>query len=218
MVQAVLAEAGLSLAQCSGIAFGAGPGSFTGVRTACGIVQGLAYGSDLPVVAVDTLAAAAQACRDALGCNTVLVVIDARMGQVYWGQYRWVAGTPAPHWQTVVAPRLDLPAGVLPIDIGGEGMVSCGNGFAVHAAEFAHRWFATGARPDLMPHATAVAILGQGLFAAGHAVPAREAPSPQKQHRHTFAPDRAREPLPSPAVVARRLGEPHSLRVRLPVD
>src|SRR5450759_3407814 len=95
MVQSLLAQAGISLAQCDAIAFGAGPGSFTGVRTACGIAQGLAFGLDLPVLPIVTLLAMAQACRESGLASDVLCVLDARMGEVYWAQYRYADG-----WQT----------------------------------------------------------------------------------------------------------------------
>ncbi len=167
MVQALLDEAGLVLADCNAIAFGAGPGSFTGVRTACGIAQGLAYGSDLPVIAVDTLVAAAQACRDATGAGDVLVVIDARMAEVYWGQYRWLSEG---HWEVVTAARVGPPAEVRAI-----GPVhGCGNGFAVYAGAFADVLQA-GARAGCMPHAVQVAALAQALLTDGKAVPARDA-------------------------------------------
>ena len=101
LVQSLLAEADIRLAQCNAIAFGCGPGSFTGVRTACGIVQGLAFGLNLPAIPVVTLLAMAQACRAASGAVDVLAVLDARMGEVYWAQYRYADG-----WQTVIEPTL----------------------------------------------------------------------------------------------------------------
>ncbi len=87
MAEELLAEAGLSLAQLDAIAFGRGPGSFTGVRIAAGVVQGIAFAADLPVVPVSSLAALAQgAARESAG-NTILAVIDARMNEVYWSAY-----------------------------------------------------------------------------------------------------------------------------------
>ena len=173
MVQALLAEAGIALGACSAIAFGAGPGSFTGVRTACGIAQGLAYGSDLPVVAVNTLEAAAQACRDATGAADVLVVLDARMSEVYWAQYRWEHASTegGGRWIAVTAPRLDAPALVTAFG----AVVACGSGLSAHPAAFAAAPFAATARADIMPHAVAIATLGIGLLAAGKAVAARDA-------------------------------------------
>src|SRR3954471_16648373 len=89
MIQELLAEAAIALKDCDAIAFGSGPGSFTGVRTACGIAQGLAFGLDKPVVPIVTLQAMALACHKASGASDVLAVLDARMGEVYWAQYRF---------------------------------------------------------------------------------------------------------------------------------
>ncbi|GGF53325.1 tRNA (adenosine(37)-N6)-threonylcarbamoyltransferase complex dimerization subunit type 1 TsaB [Alteromonas lipolytica] len=88
MVDAVLKEAGATLAQLDGLGFGRGPGSFTGVRIATGIIQGLALGSELPVVGVSTLAAMAQQVIASENSAEVAVAIDARMGEVYFGHYR----------------------------------------------------------------------------------------------------------------------------------
>ena len=166
MVQAVLADAGIKLNQCDAIAFGAGPGSFTGVRTACGVAQGLAYGAGLPVLAVDTLAAAAQACHDVTGAVAVLAVLDARMGEVYWAQYRFDDGC-----SVVTAPQLGAPRSVTP-----DGPVAvCGNGAAVHADTFRDGMFGGAVRSDLMPHAAQIALLGQRMFVLGQAVAARDA-------------------------------------------
>lgn len=166
MVQAALKQAGIGLAQCDAIAFGAGPGSFTGVRTACGVAQGLAFGLDLPVVPVITLHAMAQACRDKCGADDVLVVLDARMEEVYWAQYRYRDG-----WQVVLAPALS-PASA----VAASGPVTaCGNGLIAYASAFDAAPFAANALPEVMPHAQQVARLAQIELAAGHAVAAHDA-------------------------------------------
>ena len=169
MVQELLAEAGLTLRQCDAIAFGAGPGSFTGVRTACGIAQGLAFGAGLPVVPLVTLEAMALACHLQTGATEILAVLDARMGEVYWAQYRADGGL------TVVAePALSAPGDVAPVDVGA-GLTACGNGFSAYPDAFAGRAFAQGALAAIMPHAGEVARLGAVALAAGHGVPAAQA-------------------------------------------
>src|SRR6185312_11965616 len=87
MVQDVLRQADIGLDQCDAVAFGAGPGSFTGVRTACGVAQGLAFGAGLRVVPIVTLHAMAQRCRDMTRATDIRAVLEARMGEVYWAQY-----------------------------------------------------------------------------------------------------------------------------------
>ena len=87
MMEGLLAEAGLGLTQLDALAFGRGPGSFTGVRIATSVVQGAAYGADLPVVPVSTLAALAQGHFRSNGSSRVLAAFDARMGELYWGPY-----------------------------------------------------------------------------------------------------------------------------------
>ena len=87
MVQQVLAESGVTLAELDALAFGRGPGSFTGVRIGIGIAQGLALGADLPMLGVSTLQTMAQGAWRMTGAQRVLAAIDARMGEVYWGQF-----------------------------------------------------------------------------------------------------------------------------------
>ena len=84
MIERITAEAGISVAQCDAIAFGQGPGSFTGLRIGVGVAQGLAFGADLPVIPVSSLLAQANRNRS----QHVLAAFDARMGQVYWALFR----------------------------------------------------------------------------------------------------------------------------------
>ncbi|WP_025916931.1 tRNA (adenosine(37)-N6)-threonylcarbamoyltransferase complex dimerization subunit type 1 TsaB [Herminiimonas sp. CN] len=172
MVQSVLAQADLRLSQCAAIAFGAGPGAFTGVRTACGIAQGLAFGANLPVVSIVTLLAMAEACRAETGKHEVLAVLDARMGEVYWAQYSYVDG-----WRTVIEPTLSAVADVLPQCK--DGLVACGNGFSAYPGEFAlqtqiYPWMQQ-AYAEVMPYAASVARLARTAFAAGHILTAEQA-------------------------------------------
>ncbi len=166
MVQSLLAEAGIPLGRCDAIAFGAGPGSFTGVRTACGLAQGIAFGLDLPLVPVVTLLAMAQACREESGATDVLAVLDARMEEVYWAQYRYADG-----WQTVIEPSLSAAVAVVP-----QGVVTaCGNGIAAYRSAFESRPFVQDALIAAMPHASQVAQLASIEYAQGRTVAARDA-------------------------------------------
>lgn len=171
MVQELLREAGLLLSDCDAIAFGAGPGSFTGVRTACGVAQGLAFGAGLPVLPLVTLAAMAEACRARTGALEVLAVLDARMGEVYWAQYRYDLGRAA--WIEVAAPALCAPQDLAPMPA--EGLAACGNGFSAYPDAFAGKAFAADALDDVLPHARELALLGAPALAAGLAVPAAQA-------------------------------------------
>jgi tRNA threonylcarbamoyladenosine biosynthesis protein TsaB len=169
LVQGLLQDAGITLAQCDAIGFGSGPGSFTGVRTACGIVQGLAFGANLPVIPVVTLLAMAQTCRTANGATDVLAVLDARMGEVYWAQYRYADG-----WQIVTEPTLSTAEAVKP-----QGkVVVCGNGLTAYATAFEQAGLLTNShasQASIMPHAVAVAELARTAFTLKQTVPARDA-------------------------------------------
>ncbi|MCC8365750.1 tRNA (adenosine(37)-N6)-threonylcarbamoyltransferase complex dimerization subunit type 1 TsaB [Xenorhabdus sp. PB61.4] len=87
MVEAVLSKGGIKLQQLDALAFGRGPGSFTGVRIGVGIAQGLALGAELPMIGVSSLKTMAQGVFRLKNISNVLVAIDARMGEVYWAQY-----------------------------------------------------------------------------------------------------------------------------------
>lgn len=168
MAQKLLADCGLSIKNCDAIAFGAGPGSFTGVRTACGIAQGLAYGADLPVVPVVTLLAMAEACRSATGELDILTLLDARMDEVYWARYRFDNG-----WTPIVEPVLSRADAV---DVGAGVMVTaCGNGLSVYAKHFEGKAFAASGHPSIMPNARWIAALAEKELAAGRTINARDA-------------------------------------------
>lgn len=166
MIQELLAEAGIALADCDAIAYGAGPGSFTGVRTACGIAQGLGFGAGKPLVPVVTLDAMALACHEKHGATDVLPVLDARMNEVYWAQYRCDNGVPvATHAAVLSAPQDVRPEGTPAV---------CGNGIAAYAEAFGTPAFAA-ADTAILPHAVQIARLGAIALAAGQGVPAAEA-------------------------------------------
>lgn len=166
MVQELLAEAGVALKECDAIAFGAGPGSFTGVRTACGIAQGLAYGAGLPVIALVTLDAMALACSQSSGASDVLAVLDARMGEVYWAQYR---GS-----DLIAGPALCAPGEVAPIATPGP-ITACGNGISAYPEAFAAQPWAGSAMLEIMPHAAQMAQLAQLALVRGDIVAAADA-------------------------------------------
>ena len=166
MVQELLAEAGVALADCDAIAFGAGPGSFTGVRTACGIAQGLAWGANLPVLPLMTLDAMALACRQQSGAHDIVAVLDARMGEVYWAQYQ--AGT------LVAGPTLCAPGDVAPLASAGP-LTACGNGLLAYPDAFAGHAYAAAGLAAIMPHAREIAQLAATAFGAGEAVPPAQA-------------------------------------------
>lgn len=168
MVQELLHEAQIRLGDVDAIAFGAGPGSFTGVRTACGVAQGLAFGADLPVLPLVTLEGMAEACRAKSGATEVLAVLDARMNEVYWAQYRFDGA-----WQLVVAPTLSSPEAVAPQPAA--GLAACGNGFSAYPDAFAGKGFAAAADTGVNPHARDLAVIGAAALAAGQGVPAAQA-------------------------------------------
>lgn len=163
LVRELLAQAGLSLPRLDALVFGQGPGSFTGLRTACAVAQGLAWGAGLPVVPVETLLAIAEDARAASGAPRVLALLDARMDEVYAAPYVH-DGT---RWQRQSPIALLRPEAVA----ADEGFVLAGNAFAAYG----DRLPAGPQRIELVPCATAMLRLAPGLIAAGAAVPAAEA-------------------------------------------
>lgn len=146
----LLDEAGFALPALEGIAFGAGPGSFTGLRLAAGCAQGLAWGLGLPVVGVGTLEALALASGEA----KVWACLDARMGEVYVAAYA--------QGVEMIAPRV-CPPEEAPVPEG-EGWVGCGDGFVSHAGRLPAL---ARTRPEVRPTAAAVARLAVPRFERG---------------------------------------------------
>ena len=162
-IQDLLARAGLRLPQLDAIVFGRGPGSFTGLRTACSVAQGLALGAAVPVLAVDTLLAVAEEARYREGVTQVVAVLDARMDEVYSAAYAYEAG----RWRQQGDFSLGAPeAVVVPA-----GWALAGNALAAYGSRLAP----AAARIEALPCAAAMLRLAPALIAAGQAGPAARA-------------------------------------------
>ncbi len=172
MLDELLAEAGVTLKALDALAFGRGPGSFTGVRIAVSMIQGIALGADLPVVPVSSLAALAQGMLRTDAERQVLAAIDARMEEVYWGAYRAdTDGIMRPSGKEQVLRPQDV---LLPE---GDGWIGAGTGWQTYGAQLSERlgkqverW-----RGERYPSAADVAVLAAAGFDEGQAVSAEEA-------------------------------------------
>jgi tRNA threonylcarbamoyladenosine biosynthesis protein TsaB len=167
MIDEVLAEAGASLAGLTAIAFGRGPGSFTGVRLAASVTQGLAHGGGMPVVPVSDLAAVAQrVLADEATAQRVLVCNDARMREVYWGCFTRSAGDLA---TPVGDERVSDPAHVaMPADwSSGPDLRGAGTGFAAYPQLRSTLSVLLAGIRDLYPRAAEIAVLAVPEVLAG---------------------------------------------------
>ena len=167
MVDALLAANNLAARELDGVAFGAGPGAFTGVRIACGVAQGIAFGIDVPVAAIGTLIALAEAS----GAPRVVCCLDARMGEVYHAAYEQRGDD----WHELHAPGLYKPEGVPELPAG--KWSACGSGFAVFRDDLMARYADNVDKilDGLAPHAREIAILAARQFALGDTVDAADA-------------------------------------------
>ena len=169
MISEVLAEAGISKTAVTAIAFGRGPGAFTGLRIAVGVVQGLAFALQIPVLPVSNLAAIAQrACREH-GAKQVAVAIDARMDEVYWGCYSLIDGEVRLQGNEAVLPpeRAELARTAQ-----GEWFAA-GTGWQAYAERITVPVYASDAQ--LLPHAEDILTLAQGMWQRGEAISAQDA-------------------------------------------
>jgi tRNA threonylcarbamoyladenosine biosynthesis protein TsaB len=162
-IQDLLMRAGLRLDQLDAIVFGRGPGSFTGLRTACSVAQGLAFGAAIPVLPVDTLLAVAEDARHRAGARQVVAVLDARMDEVYSAAYVHENA----RWQQQGDFALGPPESVRLA----AGWAMAGNAFAAYG----DRLPGGGPRAVALPTAAALLRLAPAMVAAGLAVPAAQA-------------------------------------------
>lgn len=165
MIQAMLAEAGIALSAVDAIAFGRGPGAFTGVRIAIGVVQGLAFALERPVLPVSNLALLAQRALREHGVEQVAAAIDARMDEVYWGCYQQRAGEMCLLGaEAVLAPeQVSLPAG------------ACGDWFGAGTGwSYADRLpvAVTAQDAGMLPHALDLLTLAEFAWARGEGIAA----------------------------------------------
>ncbi|MGH8586323.1 MAG: tRNA (adenosine(37)-N6)-threonylcarbamoyltransferase complex dimerization subunit type 1 TsaB [Gammaproteobacteria bacterium] len=189
MVEEVLAEAGVSLQQLDGLCFGRGPGSFTGVRIATGVIQGLALAADLPVAPVSTLAALAQGALGPEEPECIVAALDARMGEVYLGIYTMggieaLSGMDAPGATDRCAattlqplrPEAVIEPAAISASLTG-AWAGVGSGFKTHGGALCKSLAGSPAEinPETYPHARDVALLGLEPLRQGRGVRAEEA-------------------------------------------
>lgn len=171
-VMALLQQADLPLQDLDAICFGAGPGSFTGLRTACAVAQGLAYGAGVPVLAVDSLLAVAEEARfHALvgqpACR-ITALLDARMDEMYAATWAW----DGVQWTELAESALLRPEALQP-----QGAVLAGNVFGVYAGRLglAHGGLGDALQVAARPTASAMLRVAPQMLAAGLAVDAAQA-------------------------------------------
>jgi tRNA threonylcarbamoyladenosine biosynthesis protein TsaB len=162
MLEALFARTKTSPELLDAIAFGAGPGSFTGLRIACGLAQGLALPRGLPVLGVPTL----EALAEESGASRVVACLDARMHEVYCAALE----KDGPGWRYAVPVQCIAPHAA---DVPGEGWAGCGNGFAAYPELLRNKMASV--HPEIHPTALAVARLAAPRLAAGEGVDAAAA-------------------------------------------
>lgn len=172
MIDDLLTTAGIERSQLDAVAFGRGPGAFTGVRIATGVTQGIAFALNLPVMPVSTLAALAHGIWRETGHTLIACAIDARMGEVYWGCYR-VTGTGQA--RLIGEEQVSAPQAVAVPQ--GDGWIGAGSGWETYGEALRARMGSSVSAvvEGHFPHAHDVALLGATLLNEGQAVTAASA-------------------------------------------
>ena len=169
MIDSLMSAAKLKPAQLDGLAFGRGPGSFTGLRIAAGVAQGIAFAADCPVVPVSDLAAIAQRTWRERGQKNVLAAIDARMSEVYWGAFELQE-----NWMQPVLEECVSPPGEVPVDdtLTGRSWAGAGTGWGSYPDVLLARYSAIEiiSHESCLPHAVDILELSRHQFEAGMAV------------------------------------------------
>lgn len=165
-IRALLAGAGVAMDDLDAIAFGQGPGAFTGLRTACAVAQGLAFGLGKPVLAVDSLLLVAEDARAQGAGDDVWVAMDARIGEIYAARYRWAGGA----WQVIEPPALYAPDALAahwgqPAAVAGTALTE----YAAALGTLANAW------PQARSRAAALAALAQAAWQRGETLDAADA-------------------------------------------
>ncbi len=171
MVESVLEKAELALDDLDCLAFGRGPGSFTGVRIGVGIAQGLAFGADLPMAGISTLQTMAQQSAQQHGSKHVLAAIDARMGEVYWGEFK---DNGQGMMVLVGEERVIPPAELVANATVSPDVIAVGTGWAAYP-ELMEAFGVTPPDDILYPHAEFMLASAKCLFQQGELVTAEHA-------------------------------------------
>lgn len=172
MIDELMNEAGLTINQLDGLAFGCGPGSFTGIRIATGVIHGIALGADLPIARISTLRAMAQELFERTEANIAFSAIDARMDEIFWGVYQRNNDNLAELLEEEsVTPIQHLHCATEKTGIG------IGSAWKVHATALTEKLAKQIQRyeTDNLPRAAMIARLGVADFKKGLAVPVEHA-------------------------------------------
>ncbi|MBD1571825.1 tRNA (adenosine(37)-N6)-threonylcarbamoyltransferase complex dimerization subunit type 1 TsaB [Vibrio sp. S17_S38] len=178
MVDEVLKEADVSLQDLDALAFGRGPGSFTGVRIGIGIAQGLSFGAELPMIGISTLAAMAQASYRVHKSKQVVAAIDARMSEIYWGQYQREADG---QWRAIAIDNGQAECVIPPSELSSHLTVTdgcwtqAGTGWAAYEDALNSLPLTLSQGDVFYPEAQDIAFLAQFEWSKGNTVDAEQA-------------------------------------------